>query len=138
MITQQNFLFYGIGLLAFFAIGYVLAIIQSKVWEEKNKQRSLNFQRGIVKGKISEQIAPYLPDFPKDLNASEARFIGNPIDFVVFRGANDKNISEVVFVEVKTGHPHLNGNESSLKDTIEQKRVRYVPYHVSAEVFNQK
>jgi predicted Holliday junction resolvase-like endonuclease len=33
---------------------------------------------------FSEQVAPFLPDFPEDLKASEARFIGKPVDFLIF------------------------------------------------------
>ena len=39
-----------------------------------------------------------LPDLPRDLKASEARFIGNPIDFLIFRGMDDQYIGDVVFV----------------------------------------
>ena len=50
---------------------------------------------------FSEQVAPFFANFRKDLKASEARFIGKPIDFLVFKGMDEQNISEVVFVEVK-------------------------------------
>lgn len=133
----QDLMFYGIGLLAFLAIGYVLGLIQSSIWGEGRRKRSLNFQRGVVKGMVSEQLAPYLPDFPADLKASEAKFIGKPVDFIVFKGMDDNNISEVVFVEVKSGRQYSNNNESSLKRAIDQKNVRYVPYHIPAEVFNR-
>jgi len=133
----ESYMFYGIGLLAFLAIGYVLGLIQSAVWGEGRRRRSLNLQRGVVKGMVSEQIAPYLSDFPSDLNASEAKFIGKPVDFIVFKGMDDNNISEVVFVEVKSGRQYSNSNESSLKNAIDQKRVRYVPYHIPTEVFQK-
>lgn len=56
--------------------------------------------------------------------------MGKPIDFIVFKGIDDNNISEVVFVEVKSGRNYLNSNERSLKDAIENKKVRYVHYQV--------
>lgn len=129
-------LFYGIGLIALFGIGFVFGLILMKEWAEKRVKNSLSAQRNITKGTISEQLAPYLPDFPKDLKTSEAKFIGKPVDFIVFKGMDDKNISEVVFVEVKSGREYKNDNESSLREAIEQKRVKYVPYHIPTEVFN--
>ncbi len=134
--ADQNFMYFSIALLAFLAIGYAFGLIQASVWGRERKQRSLNSQRGVVKGMVSEQLAPYLPGFPEDLKPSEAMFMGKPIDFIVFKGMNDKNISEVVFVEVKSGRHYLNPNESSLRQAIEQKRVRYVPYQIPSEVFN--
>jgi predicted Holliday junction resolvase-like endonuclease len=73
-------------------------------------------------------------DFPKDLKASEARFIGKPIDFLIFKGMDDQHIDEVVFVEIKTGNSHLSSNERSLRDAIEAKRVRWHEYRVDHDI----
>jgi predicted Holliday junction resolvase-like endonuclease len=135
MIIYQNVLLYGVVLLAFMVIGYAIAAFQYHDLLISKKKTALDFQRGIVKGKISEQLAAYLPDWPKDLNPSEAKFLGDPVDFIVFKGLDDKNISEVVFVEVKSGRKYPNSNEDSLRETVEQKRVRYVPFHIPTEVF---
>ena len=43
---------------------------------------------------------------------------------------------EVIFVEVKSGSARLNHNERSLKDAIENKRVRWHEYHVPAPLTN--
>lgn len=128
-----HFLYYGIGLLAVGAIGYAIGLIQSKEWKDRALEKSRNFQRGVLKGTISEQLAPYLPNFPTDLKVSEAKFLGKPVDFIVFKGMDDKNISEVVFVEVKSGRQYPNSNEDSLKAAIEGKHVRYVHYHTPEE-----
>jgi predicted Holliday junction resolvase-like endonuclease len=51
------------------------------------KNRSLDGSRAVIKGKIAEQLAPVLPNF-KYL-PSDARFIGDPIDYVIFNGYTD-------------------------------------------------
>jgi predicted Holliday junction resolvase-like endonuclease len=84
----------------------------------------------ILGGVFSEQVAPFLPDFPKDLKASEARFIGKPVDFLIFKGMDDQHIDEVVFVEIKSGKFQLSNNERSLRDAIQEKRVRRHEYRV--------
>jgi predicted Holliday junction resolvase-like endonuclease len=71
---------------------------------------------------------------PIPLKASEARFIGKPIDFLIFRGMDDQDISEVVFVEVKTGNSQLSTNERKLRDAINEKRVSWYEYRVDGEI----
>ena len=46
-------------------------------------QRSL----AVTAGKVLEQLVPYLPAFP--FNPKDVRFLGSPVDFVVFDGLSD-------------------------------------------------
>ncbi len=97
---------------------------------EENKRVSLAKSRAVIGGHFSEQLAPFLPDFPFD--PTEARFVGKPVDFVVFRGLAEGRVSSVAFVEVKSGSSRLNRNEISVRDAIENKRVEFVEYRVPA------
>ncbi|MBS3092350.1 hypothetical protein J4466_02925 [Candidatus Pacearchaeota archaeon] len=92
--------------------------------------------RAVLGGQFSEQLAPFLPNF-KYL-PTEARFIGKPIDFLVFKGMDEKNINEVVFVEVKSGNAKTSPVEKSLKETIEKKRVRWEEYRIPEELTKKK
>ena len=92
--------------------------------------------RSVLGGQFSEQLAPYLPDFA--YLPTECRFIGKPIDFIVFKGMDEKKIDEVVFVEIKSGKSKLNKHESNLKETIEKKRVKWVEYRVPEELTKKK
>ena len=80
-------------------IGYLIGkYMTQKKLEEKIpeiREDAIKHSRAVLSGQFSEQIAPYLPDFP--FKPTEARFIGKPIDFIVFRGMDDKKIDEVVF-----------------------------------------
>ena len=87
-------------------------------------------------GQFSEQLAPYLPDFP--YSPSEVRFIGKPIDFLVFKGADGKNIDEVIFVEVKSGKSKINSHERNLKNAIDNKKVRWEEYRIPEDVTRKK
>ena len=113
-------------------IGHIIgAIRRNKYWEEQieaERKDAIAKSRATLGGLFSEQLAPYLPDFP--YNPSEVRFIGKPIDFVVFKGADNKEIKEVVFVEVKSGKSRLSPQEKSLKDAIQDKRVRWEEYRI--------
>ena len=79
-------------------------------------------------GQFSEQLAPYLPDFP--YSPTEARFIGKPIDFIIFEGMDNKEITAVKFVEVKSGKSSLSTHERKLKDVIINKNISWEEYRI--------
>jgi predicted Holliday junction resolvase-like endonuclease len=92
------------------------------------RKDSVNRSRSTLKGRISEQMAPLLPEFP--YSPADARFIGNPIDFVVFDGytkAKDEKGDEisVVLVEVKKGKGKLTREESLIKKAVEEGRFSW-------------
>lgn len=97
---------------------------------------AISRSRAVLGGQFSEQLAPYLPDF--NYSPTECRFIGKPIDFIVFKGADNKKIDEVVFVEVKSNKSKLSSQEKNLKETIDQGRVRFEEYRVPDEVTKKK
>jgi predicted Holliday junction resolvase-like endonuclease len=92
------------------------------------RKDSVNRSRSTLKGRISEQMAPLLPEFP--YASADARFIGNPIDFVVFDGytkVKDENggTISVVLVEVKKGKGKLTREETLIKKAVEEGRVSW-------------
>ena len=113
-----------------FIAGYFIGKNNERNNETESRQDFQARSRSVMKGKISEQLAPFLPDFPVDLKASEAKFIGQPIDFLIFKGMDDQNIAEVVFVEIKSGNSQLNAIQRKVRDAINEKRVRWYEYRV--------
>ncbi len=113
-------------------LGYLLgkAVMKQRLKEdvEDIRKDAIKRSRAVLSGQFSEQLAPFLPDFP--WKPTEARFIGKPIDFLVFTGMDDKAIDEVVFVEVKSGGSRLSSVERSLRDAIKAKKVRWEEYRV--------
>jgi predicted Holliday junction resolvase-like endonuclease len=136
---MENFFFLLLILLALIFIlflGFLLGKKFQKVksaqdWEELRlleREDAIKRSRSVLTGQFSEQLAPYLPNFPG--NPSECRFIGKPVDFLLLKGLDEKEIEEVVFVEVKTGKSQLSPIERSLKKAIEEGRVSYKLYRV--------
>ncbi|MFH1325611.1 MAG: Holliday junction resolvase-like protein [archaeon] len=121
-------------------IGYFVGkFLRDRFWEgeiEGHRKDAIVKSRAVLGGMFSEQLAPYLPDFP--YNPSEVRFLGKPIDFLVFKGMDEKKIDEVVFLEVKSGKSNLNKAEKTLKDTIEKKKVRWEEYRIDEGVTKGK
>jgi predicted Holliday junction resolvase-like endonuclease len=64
--------------------------------------------------------------------AADCRFIGKPcIDYIVFKGMSEEKISEVIFVEVKTGSTkRLTQNEEQLKEVIDKKNVKWYQHNI--------
>lgn len=134
---MENILIIIIVAIAFLVIGYLFGRRIAEDKFPKKIEEALTGQRAGIKGSLSQNVAPLLPNFPG--KASEARFLGAPIDFLIFNGMDDNNISEVVFVEVKTGKQmRLNDNELSLKKAIQEKRVRWVAYQPEKIMMTKK
>ena len=74
-------------------------------------------------GKVTEYIVPYLPEF--SYNPKDARFIGSPVDFVVFDGLDRGAVGQVVFIEVKTGSGSLTKRERQVRDAVLAKNVEW-------------
>lgn len=119
-------------ILIFFLLGLVIG---------KYKERSLNLKklnearkdavkrsRAVLNGQLSEQLAPFFPDFPA--NPTEIRFIGQPVDYIAFNGASQGTITDISFIEIKTGSSALSPVEKALKDAIEKKKIKYIEYRV--------
>jgi len=79
-------------------------------------------------GKLWEQVSPYLPKFP--FRPSDMKFLGSPIDFVVFDGASEQDIKQVIFLEVKSGDSKLSTQERKLKKAIEAGNVSWKLFNV--------
>lgn len=76
-------------------------------------------------GKIAEQMAPFLADYP--LPPKTARFLGDPIDLVHF------DEDKVTFVEVKSGKSQLNKRQRQIRDLIKEGKVEFTIYRIEGE-----
>ena len=129
-------LIFFLGLAIAYYLGYKSgAFKRDKWWKDElpsHRKDAILKSRAVLGGQFSEQLAPYLPNF--EFLPNECRFIGKPVDFVVFKGMDKKEINEMVFVEVKSGSSKLSPQEKNLKDTVERKKVRWVEYRVPEEL----
>lgn len=116
----------------FLYMGYRLGRIMARFGEQARlpgiRREAAARSRSVLAGQFSEQLAPFLPDFP--YSATEARFLGKPVDFIVFRGLDERAPTEIIFVEIKSGESQLSTVERKLRDAVEAGRVRWEEYHV--------
>jgi predicted Holliday junction resolvase-like endonuclease len=120
------------GLVVGTAIGLLVASVYFLTWKagyttrirEDAVQRSL----AVTAGKVHEQLIPYLPIFP--YNPKDVRFLGSPIDLVIFDGLADGDLRRIVFVEVKTGGSGLTHRERWVRDVIDAGDVEWAELRV--------
>jgi len=84
--------------------------------------------RNTIMGKLWETITPYIPKFIH--NPADMRFLGSPIDYIIFDGMKEKDIRKVIFLEVKSGNSKLNAQEKKLKEVIQNKKVKWEEFRL--------
>lgn len=99
-----------------------------KQLDDINKLISSKKQSEVRLGQISEHFAPLLKDFPYD--SKNVRFLGSPIDFVVFEFEQEK----IVFIEFKTGNSKESSRQRIVRKIIESGNVEYKLMTVNEEV----
>ncbi len=107
---------------------------QMEIWKKGELERavkdSVNKSRSILRGKTTEQLVPLTEEFLKEFVPSDAKFLGSPIDYVIFSGAGsitdgeEKDI-EIIFMDIKTGKARLTKVQRAIKKAVEEKRIRW-------------
>ena len=112
---------------------------QKELIDSEGKKR-VEKSRSVLLGQVAEHFAPLLPGF--DYNPKDARFLGQPVDYLVFNGLNDTAQDgradrspeiEIVFCEIKTGGSQLSPAERAIRAAIEAGRVRFELLRLDAE-----
>jgi predicted Holliday junction resolvase-like endonuclease len=100
--------------------------------DELKRQRHIARTRPAISarssniGKSLEKILPAMKDFK--WNLPDTKFLGEPLDLIIFNGLSKNSVSSIDFVEIKSGKGRLNDHQQSIKEAIERKKV-------SCEVF---
>lgn len=104
------------------------------------QKRSVNTSRAVLKGKMAEQLAPIMPKF--QYLPSDAKFLGDPVDYVVFDGYTDFRDGdglaediEVVLIDIKSGGARLSKGQQAIARAIQEGRVRFETIRIDFEEF---
>ncbi|MDD5338843.1 MAG: Holliday junction resolvase-like protein [Dehalococcoidales bacterium] len=116
-------------LVIIFSIFIIRAVYEKRLRDELGEARkdAISRSRASLGGKFTEQLVPFFPDFKYD--PTEVRFIGSPIDMVVFPGLAQGNPREVVILEIKTGNSQLTSVQRKIRQLIEDGMVRWDEVH---------
>ncbi|MCK4273684.1 MAG: Holliday junction resolvase [Dehalococcoidales bacterium] len=99
---------------------------------EQARKSAVMQSRAVLGGKFTEQMVPYFPDFKYD--PTEVRFIGSPIDLIVFPGLAKGDPEEIVILEIKTGKSgQLTPPQKKIRRLVEEGMVRWDEIHRVSE-----
>ena len=140
--TVTPFLFGALAALFLAVVIYQFRIFNLRLdFQQQIKEatkRSVDQSRSTLKGQIAEQMAPVLPGF--SYLPADARFLGDPIDYVVFNGRTNLSNNgigeqdlEVVLLEVKHGLSKLTPVQRAIAEAVKAGRVRFEVAHIGAD-----
>lgn len=102
------------------------------------QSRSVSSSRAILKGRMAEQFAPIFPEF--EYLPSDAKFLGDPVDYVVFNGYNAfrdgdgrADQIEVVLIDIKSGNARLTKGQQAIAEAVKKGRIRFETIRVEFE-----
>ncbi|MDD2516021.1 MAG: Holliday junction resolvase-like protein [Candidatus Gracilibacteria bacterium] len=114
--------------LVVFAIGFLLGKFLKLKEIAKNRKEAVKKSREVILGDVYEKISPLLENFP--YSYKDLVFLGKGVDYIVFDGLSSGNLSEIVFLEIKTGKSTLNKNERDIRNVVNAKKIRYEEFRM--------
>lgn len=95
---------------------------------KKASEDALTKSRAVMRGQATEHLAPYIL---KDTNPKDYRFMGNPVDYILFDGLSDvldgesDSIKSITFVDIKTGKSNLTKSQRRIRDAIASNLIKF-------------
>jgi predicted Holliday junction resolvase-like endonuclease len=120
-----------IALVVGLTISLIYCIIKIQNIKEDNaiklkasREDAIARSRSVIEGQTFECLAPHFKEWVYG-KPSEARFIGSPLDYIIFKGLSDNDVTEIIFLEIKTGNSKVTKRQRSVKKAIEDGKVKY-------------
>jgi len=103
--------------------------IQEK--EKQIREDAIKRSLSVTLGKVAEHIAPVIASDEIGADPPDFRYLGSPVDYVVFRGLSKGKVEEVIFLEVKASETGaLSPREKEVKKAVESGKVSYVVFNI--------
>jgi predicted Holliday junction resolvase-like endonuclease len=87
--------------------------------------------RSTIEGQVFEQLVPHFPEWTH--TPSDARFLGSPVDFVVFEGMSTGDPTKIVIVEIKKGKSYNTVLQNKLKKLVKSGKVEWETLNLDKE-----
>lgn len=117
------------------ALGLLAGAVAFLLWRTTAvrdlRRDAIRRSAAVIAGQIQERLLPHLPGFEYD--PRDARFIGSPVDYLVFDGLSKGSVGKVVFLEIKTGTSTLSDREALVRDAIRNRRVEWRELHLARD-----
>lgn len=101
--------------------------LQERIEDLKKRQMraDTSVETGAISsgfGKIIEKIVPAYQNF--NMPRNDSRFLGEPIDYIVFDGASQMKINHITFMDIKTGKGRLDDDQKMVRDAVLDHNVK--------------
>jgi predicted Holliday junction resolvase-like endonuclease len=96
--------------------------------EEVIRRDAIERSARTLSGKTLEKLVPFLDNFPYD--AHDIRWLGDPIDLVIFDGQSAGDLKQIVLCEVKSGMGRLTRTQNKIKELVSKKRVKWEEFKI--------
>ena len=93
------------------------------------RRKAILQSRRTTLGKVIERVAPWFSG--SGHHPGDVRPVFDPLDFVVFDGLYTGEVTDVVFVEFKTGNSRLTEIQRSIRDAVRKKRVHFEEHRMT-------
>ena len=121
---MNDTLFLTLGVLIGLLVGAIWMLVWRMRYTRLIRRDAVQRSEAVTTGKVAEQLLPLFPEFP--FNPKDARFLGSPVDLVVFDGLAEGEVKRVVFVEVKSRQAELTTRERRVRDAVRAGRVEWM------------
>ena len=75
-------------------------------------------------GKVMQNVLPSYKDFDSQVSVADCRFIAAQLDIIIFEGASNNHITNITFMDAKTGSATLEKNQKQIRDAVNKGKVR--------------
>jgi predicted Holliday junction resolvase-like endonuclease len=95
--------------------------------------KALQRSKNVLRGQVAEELLPLFSEF--EHNLSDCKFMGQPIDYVVFKGMSDVRDLEsgeisVIFADVKVNTSRTTKVQNAIREAIKAGRISFETWHV--------
>jgi len=109
----------------------------SRLSEETKK--TLDKSRSVLRGNVTEELAPLLPGFKYDIN--DIKLLGSrPIDYIIFDGMSELRdnpdsgkLIEIVLADIKFNKSTLTPIQKAIQEAVQAKRIRFEEIVITRE-----
>lgn len=123
IVSQLLDVFGGLAAIVLAILYFRLRWVVLPAREREARKRAVARSTAVTRGQAFEHLAPFMDDF--GYNPRDARFLGSPIDLVVFDGLSESDVREIVFLEIKTGQSQLSARERAVQKAVDEQRVTW-------------
>ena len=105
-----------------------------EILEEREKEirdDAIKRSARTISGRTLEKFVPFLSDFPYD--AHDVRWLGDPIDLIIFDGYSKNEPKQIVFCEVKSGKGSLSKGQKEIRNLVEQRKIKWDVFFVKTK-----